>query len=341
MNIEHAYYELTGEYQPFEGICLVDTFELAEAQADAALFTPENTERVERQKGRADLRDHRQPALQRQPGQRERQQQEPQVPGDRRPRGRDLRQRLRGHQPATPCPTCTSRPSAGPPTASETTRASSPLSPTTASSTSIAFDGMRKHLAQDFDAIYVLDLGGNVRKNPKLSGTTHNVFGIQVGVSINLLGQEQAQTRRDRRARSTTPRVDEYWRKEQKYDFLDAGGTMVGIDWQEIAPRRRSNLADGGLAGRLRHLLAAGHKGRQSRTRAQAIFQRIQPWRQDQPRRLGLQFRPRRTWQTTCERFIETYNDQVTRWNQRAGQQAELDEFVLNDDTQIKWSRQA
>ena len=51
----------------------------------------------------------------------------------------------------------------------------------------IAFDGMRKQLAQDFDQIYILDLGGNVRKNPKLSGTTHNVFGIQVGVSITIL----------------------------------------------------------------------------------------------------------------------------------------------------------
>jgi predicted helicase len=50
----------------------------------------------------------------------------------------------------------------------------------------IAADGMRKHVASEFDLIYVLDLGGNVRKNPKLSGTTHNVFGIQVGVSINL-----------------------------------------------------------------------------------------------------------------------------------------------------------
>ena len=37
---------------------------------------------------------------------------------------------------------------------------------------SFSFDGMRKHLGDDFDAIYVLDLGGNVRKNPKLSGTT-------------------------------------------------------------------------------------------------------------------------------------------------------------------------
>jgi hypothetical protein len=30
MNIEHAYLDATGEYKPFEGICLVDTFELAE-----------------------------------------------------------------------------------------------------------------------------------------------------------------------------------------------------------------------------------------------------------------------------------------------------------------------
>lgn len=30
MNIEHAFLDATGEYEPFEGICLVDTFELAE-----------------------------------------------------------------------------------------------------------------------------------------------------------------------------------------------------------------------------------------------------------------------------------------------------------------------
>ena len=58
----------------------------------------------------------------------------------------------------------------------------------------IATDGMRKHLARDFDKIYVLDLGGNVRKNPKLSGTTHNVFGIQVGVSITFLVRNRVAT---------------------------------------------------------------------------------------------------------------------------------------------------
>src|SRR5260370_17482595 len=50
----------------------------------------------------------------------------------------------------------------------------------------LAFDSMRKHLLQDFTQIYLLDLHGNVRKNPKLSGTTHNVFGIQIGVGITI-----------------------------------------------------------------------------------------------------------------------------------------------------------
>ena len=50
----------------------------------------------------------------------------------------------------------------------------------------IACDGVRQHLAKDFDKVFVLDLRGNVWKNPKLSGTKYNIFGIQVGVSINL-----------------------------------------------------------------------------------------------------------------------------------------------------------
>src|SRR5207237_3798249 len=36
-----------------------------------------------------------------------------------------------------------------------------------------AFDGMRQHLLRDFTQIYHLDLHGNTRKNPKLSGTTN------------------------------------------------------------------------------------------------------------------------------------------------------------------------
>lgn len=48
------------------------------------------------------------------------------------------------------------------------------------------FDGFRKLVANDFQEIWIVDLGGDVRANPKLSGTKHNVFGIQTGVAIAL-----------------------------------------------------------------------------------------------------------------------------------------------------------
>ena len=86
----------------------------------------------------------------------------------------------------------------------------------------LAFDGMRKHLAQDFNAIYILDLGGNVRKNPKLSGTTHNVFGIQVGVSINFFIKKGGIKTDSNSTEIFYACVDEFWRKEEKYNYLDA-----------------------------------------------------------------------------------------------------------------------
>ena len=39
------------------------------------------------------------------------------------------------------------------------------------------FDGFRKVVEDEFNDIYIVDLGGDVRANPKLSGTKNNVFG--------------------------------------------------------------------------------------------------------------------------------------------------------------------
>ena len=45
-------------------------------------------------------------------------------------------------------------------------------------------DGFRQVAAGEFTDIYFMDLGSDVRRNPKISGTTHNVFGIQTVVAI-------------------------------------------------------------------------------------------------------------------------------------------------------------
>src|SRR5205814_2030403 len=50
LNIEHACYELTGSYEPFEGLCFVDTLDLNEASQSHLYVTEKNAERVERQR---------------------------------------------------------------------------------------------------------------------------------------------------------------------------------------------------------------------------------------------------------------------------------------------------
>ncbi len=72
--------------------------------------------------------------------------------------------------------------------------------------TTRTFDGFRKLVAKDFQEIYIVDLGGDVRSNPKLSGTTHNVFGIQTGVAIAFLVRKKVKmtSRLDQWATSRT-----------------------------------------------------------------------------------------------------------------------------------------
>ncbi len=52
-------------------------------------------------------------------------------------------------------------------------------------------DGFRKLASKEFTDIYLLDLGSDVRRNPKISGTVHNVFGIQTGVAIGFFVREK------------------------------------------------------------------------------------------------------------------------------------------------------
>lgn len=79
-----------------------------------------------------------------------------------------------------------------------------------------SFDGFRKLLTEDFNEIYVVDLGGDVRANPRLAGTTHNVFGIQTGVAITFLIKK-------RKAKGCTihyGRRPEFELREDKLTFL-------------------------------------------------------------------------------------------------------------------------
>jgi len=333
MNIEHEYYDLTGSYEPFGGICLVDTFELSEDK-QIPMFTTENTQRVNRQKQSPIF------VIISNPPYNARQINENDNNKNRKYPSNDKRvaETYAKDSRATNKNALSDVYVKAMRLASDRIGEEGILAFISNNSfiNDIAFDGMRRHLTQDFDIIYLLDLGGNVRKNPKLSGTTHNVFGIQVGVSINLFVKKE-NAKKKREAKIFYASTDEYWRKDQKYEFLDKKSHRGNIEWKEICPDKNMNWSTEVLSTEFETGLPIGTKEAKAETKTETIFQIYS--RGAETTRDGWVYNfNQRIVAKNVSLFVAVYNDEVNRWHSRTDRQADLDSFVLNDDTKIKWS---
>ena len=256
LNIEQEFYQRTGAYLPFEGIALADTFELLEQQ-QGELFTEENTERVEKQKA-VDMF-----VVIGNPPYNAWQVNENDNNRNRKYRVMDKRiaDTYASDSKATLKNALYDPYVKAIRWASERIGKDGVVAFVTNNGflSGLAFDGMRKHLAQDFDVIYILDLSGNVRRNPKLSGTSHNVFGIQVGVSINLFIKRSNTRTNLKPTEIFYARVDEFWRKEEKYHYLNSKQHYQSIEWQQLTPDNRLYMADGRSPRRIRYLYPNGN----------------------------------------------------------------------------------
>ena len=105
------------------------------------------------------------------------------------------------------------------------------------------FDGFRKTVTAEFSDIYVVDLGGDVRANPKLSGTKHNVFGIQTGVAISFMVKREQATKAKQgkpNARVFYVRRPEMETAEEKLSFI-ASHPMRDMGFNEVQPDKNAN----------------------------------------------------------------------------------------------------
>ena len=103
-------------------------------------------------------------------------------------------------------------------------------------SESRTFDGFRKMVANEFNEIYIVDLGGDVRMDPRLSGTKHNVFGIQTGVAISFMVKRG----KTKGCRIYYVRRPQFESAEEKLEFL-SGSTLAAIEFEEIKPNDRND----------------------------------------------------------------------------------------------------
>ncbi|MFN8378109.1 MAG: type ISP restriction/modification enzyme [Anaerolineae bacterium] len=340
LNIEHAYYELAGQYEPFEGLVLADTLGLAEhAGGQLGMFSEENAERVEREKGAPiTVIIGNPPYNMGQANENENNQNRSYKVLDellKKTYVRDSNATLRnklfdpyvrffrwatdrlGDRDGIVC-----------------------FVSNNAFVDGLAFDGMRKHLMQDFDCIYHVDLAGNARttssQRQKEGG---NVFTdqIRVGVGITLA----IRNRESKNKRLYFFRVPDYLKATDKLKLLAEGASapLDSIPWVEMRPDAKHTWRIPENADEYAAYLPLGSKeAKQSRSGAEATIFELYS--------LGVASN-RDEWVyafgsddlvSQVKRFIQNYNSEVFRYTQREDPQTTVDDFVNNDPSFIKWT---
>ena len=326
MNIEHEYLERTGEYKAFPGICLVDTFELAEPeQSKLSFMTEENTARVKRQKespifviianppynvGQLNENDNN------------------------KNRKYDHLDRL---------------------VADTFARESKAVNKNALSDVyvkafrwacdrlgeegiiafvsnngfvdGVAFDGMRHILHNTFESIYHLDLKGNARTaGERRRREAGNVFddAIRVGVGITLLVKRRATERRSIYVHS----VADYLSSETKRRLLENYGDRSFVPWIEVNPDKSRNWVNASGTNEwptfcpMSEIFGLHSRGLASSRDA---------WAYNSDRAL---------LERNIRKSVDFYNAELKRWKGRGQRDsAKLDDFLVYDDSKLSWTR--
>ncbi len=189
------------------------------------------------------------------------------------------------------------------------------------------FDGFRKCVESDFAHCYIIDTKSDVRTNPKIAGTTHNVFGIQTGVAVMFL--VKSEKKKDDCMIEYTSMPDE-WRKEVKLEWFN-NTKLENISFDKITPDKNHNwinIADNDFEG----LLPLSDKDVKLGKATKLFLETI--------RLVLLQIEMngfmilRKELKEKIKFFIDVYSNESARWH-NLNKKTHINDFV---DKKIKWT---
>ncbi len=330
LNVEHAYYELTGSYEPFEGLCFVDTLDLAQAaQHRLGYLVQANTARVERQK-KAEIT-----VIIANPPYRASQKSANDENKSRKYSVVDGRI----HDTFVKDSSATLSSKSYDPYLRFFRWAIDRLGTRdgiVCFITNNSFihkrthDGVQKHLLREFSMIYHVDLHGDRLQNPKISGTTHNVFGIPNGVGITI-----AVRRGPSRCDVYYHRVPEDWRRDEKLAWLNKIESVANVEWRKLTPSSDGEWLPATPQPKFERGLQIASTGRSKKLHADRIFLDVSLGTSTNRDALVYDFRRSELLQRV-RKAIDAVNAHVDRYRRHILQKLDPDAFVF--DPVMKWS---
>ncbi len=338
LNIEQEYFQRTGTYLPFEGITLADTFELLEQQ-QGELFTRENTERVARQKA-ADMF-----VVIGNPPYNMGQINENDNNKNRKYETMDTLLRETYSQASK----ARNKNVLSDPYVKAILWASKRIGKEGVIAfvtnngflDGIAFDGMRKHLAQDFSKIYHIDLKGNARtsgeRRRKEGG---NVFDdqIRVGVGISFFIKKAETT--SEIAEVWLYAVDDYLKAREKQKLLTDFGDYTNVPMKQVDIDAKHTWLTEGLHAEFDTFIPIGTKEAKAKkgTATDVVFKTYSRGVNTSRDAWAYNFN-RNILTANVQQMSETYNTEVDRWKRQKNQrEINVDSFVVSDTAKVSWS---
>ncbi|HYP42365.1 MAG TPA: type ISP restriction/modification enzyme [Chloroflexia bacterium] len=334
-NIEHEYYERTGNYAPFDGICFVDTLNMEKLQY--SMFAPENTERIAKQNA-APIR-----VIIGNPPYNVGQVNE----NDNNKNRRHDRVDERIRQTFVAASQATLHTKLYDMYVKFFRWAIDRLDKrdgvvcfvsNNGFLDGIAFDGFRSHLLRDFTRIYHFNFKGNARTSgERRRQEGGNIFNDQIrtGVGITLLIRKAEHEDRV----IFYHEVGDYWKVEKKREYLRSFGNYADVMWQILKPDARNNWLTEGMSADFTSFVPMGTKETKEAKWGDvaAIFKTYS---------LGVSTN-RDVWvynfqaeelAARVQAFIDAYNEQVFKWTRRGASSVTVDNFVAYDSERLKWS---
>ncbi len=193
-------------------------------------------------------------------------------------------------------------------------------------------DGFRKIASRDFSEVHIVDLGGDVRGNTKLSGTKHNVFGIQTGVAISFLIRRKNANGKCRIFYNRRPEMET---AEEKLSHL-ADAHLSALKMDEITPDAKANWL-GLTANDFESLIPIASKDTKaaySSGQERAVFRSYSlgivtnrdDWAYDESEA---------SLSKKLSFFIKSYETERLRWKSTHVKKTNISNFVTRD---IKWT---
>lgn len=134
-------------------------------------------------------------------------------------------------------------------------------------------------------------------------------------------------------------RLDEFWTKEEKYEFLEKSENLYNIEWQSINPNSKNHWLTDDLEEDFDTFISLGDKKTKlgSFEEAKTIFYNYSCGVSTARDAWVYNFNSKQLI-TNISKMIETYNYDLVRYQNNKNNINNIDDFVSSDYTKISWA---